>query len=181
MVPLVILAAGALVLMPDNAAFPKGLTCRVAADAEVQYGSEAKPGLEHSLSLGMGGAFHRTYRGNPASIIHLCNAGMLQARLIYVSFDSWHAAQLAFDAYRHSFDQQFGKPCGQPSPLDIERHGIEWKARRDLAVNLQMLPPSNSTPQIVISSFNFRITEPAKPSSDAVRVQLTTPSRCKGK
>jgi hypothetical protein len=159
MLPLTVLAVGSLALQADNPELPYGMRCRAAAEQEIQYGSKVvSPDLEKALQHG-GGAFQRLFRGSPASIIHLCNRGVLVVRLIYVDFESWHAAKLAYESYVSSFTRQFGRPCGNGSPVEIEKLGLEWKTHGNAAVNLTVMPPRNRIPQLVINARDLSLSE----------------------
>ena len=163
-----------LALEPDSAVFPEGLTCRAALDAEVQYGSQPQTSLDRALTLNVPAVFKRLFRGSPASVIYMCNGGVVQARLIYIPFDSQDAAQATFDIYRRALTQQFGKPCGHEAPVSR----VEWKARHGAVTSLTLLPHSTGQWQLLVETYEVQITKSPVPSDDPVSVQRHGSSSC---
>ena len=136
----------------DDAILPVDFTCEAASEAERSIGAkgidDGSPDARSSF------AFYRKFRGDDASIVHLCNGAEVVARLIYMRFATRQAANLAFTRHHAALVDLLGAPCWDPDALSDEqrarlpdgdlsalgwfRHRVEWNARPGLNASLTL-------------------------------------------
>jgi hypothetical protein len=190
--PILLALAGALSLQPDNPVFPPGLTCRDAADAEAQYGSQPLGNPDFSGVPKSPFVFKRSFDGLPSSVVYMCNSDRrVRARFIYVQFSSQETATTAFDTYSDAYTVKFGAPCDPPKSVSIPQdqgtpagpgkstldiRTVAWKARPDVITRLTLMPTGQA--QLLIETNVLRIKKPPVVSSDEVNRQVPRASSC---